>query len=1085
MILACTMMLASGNCPSNCHCSKYKTFCSLARLGTIPSELQITTLLLRIQLDNISQITNIRGLHNLTHMELNKVQLKKILPEAFRNISKLQQLAITFNNISVLERNSFKYLNDLYFLNLSNNIITNLEQETFSGLINLRIVDLSYNKIKQLKANAFEGMSYNADCNIINNFELEYFSVLYSVEPLVLKYFCQFTYFSIGYNSKHLIPSYIPFGMTISKLSWNQIIIYKNIHKRLSGMLYLDMSNGHLKNLQAIKLHNLSQLLYYDLSNNYFKIINSGNFKGLISLKTLKLNHNYYLTYLSNSSFNGLESLEILEISQCSIQTIEINTFDGLFKLRILDISWNNLHNLNNSIFSKLQSLKELKLENNKILNIDTGAFSYLNSLKILMHILTRNPFAFGQTPTRFITQCLTSTFTFPNKPVAKEAFKIFRRLDSLSLTASVSLPYSMQVLKSLQLYLDGGSINPKEELISIMLTVRYIKDLNITLLRINSTDYFTIFSEFHVSNLIIACSDFNIFDKTFIGLSMLKYFTIQELENTSIKMHVFSNMKSLIKLEIYYKYNLTYSRGSFYGLNNLRSLYIQCQTLKARFIFRKIPSKCIDVETFQGLHNLTQLNLEQNKLTCINPGAFIGLKKIQSINLSRNKINKINAGVFGALCKNNFKMSCINVTLSEYCNSTNALKTIEHLNLAINNITYIHPHSFIWCNNMQTLDLSANILLNLDSKFLYTPALKVLDMHDCNISNIINNTFECAPLLFEIQFSSNSKIINLNVNSLTHLKYLKSIDLSHNSILCDCELYDTWFWTKERNIILKTDHYKSGNSSYCGNRNIDELFSNINCNNKSTEIQVKKSHATIKDEFAFFKEYIEPILLIIILILGLLCNFFLLYISFRHSDLRTKQNACVIHLAFADILCLLLNLPLSYWDNFKSLNKICKLQTIPTAWLLMMTWISAIVTSFPAYYSATVEIRCLYCPPGNQDYIQNVWTFQFIVYCLGSAIVIAFFNIKTSSYLKESICRIPGEIKDNVKARNRKMAADTVFILVTVFFISYLPNYILRVLVAWNIVDIENIFIISFFTFCLFFCNSLFNPISLFHNEL
>ena len=345
-----------------------------------------------------------------------------------------------------------------------------------------------------------------------------------------------------------------------------------------------------------------------------------------------------------------------------------------------------------------------------------------------------------------------------------------------------------------------------------------------------------------------------------------------------------------------------------------------------------------------------------------------------------------------------------------------------------------------------------------------------------------------------------------LNLNSVATLKRLERIDLLLNPLKCDCDLYETWIWMRQHRVQYDIFDFE---------RDVDQVFAKMYTGQKKI--------ANISS-FEFFKRYIEPVMLIIILIFGLGFNGFLLFVSFRHADMRTKQNACVIQLATVDVFSLLLNLPLSYWDvvnvrwefdeilcklfivskdimvgvtvfsvvalsierflvarNFRNLKKICKSKTQPTSWLLLMTWLSAIVTSIPAYFSAVVNVRCLYCPPGNQDYIRNVWTFQLIVYCLLPAATIIFLNVKTSVFLRESIKNIPGEIKDNVRARNRKTVADVVLILAVVFLIIYLPSYVLRVLVAWYVVDINEIFFVSFLTFCLFFCNTLINPVSLF----
>ena len=475
-------------------------------------------------------------------------------------------------------------------------------------------------------------------------------------------------------------------------------------------------------------------------------------------------------------------------------------------------------------------------------------------------------------------------------------------------------------------------------------------------------------------------------------------------------------------------------------------------------------------------------------------------------------------------MCHEEFQLSCKNVTLPEYCNNTNALTTLKYLDLASNKIKHIHPHAFIACNNLQILNLSNNEFLTLRNSFLFTPSLRELNMVLCNITNIPDNTFECTPALSEIYFDSIEGLNKLTLNSLLPLKHLWVINLE-DILLCDCELYETWLWMRQHHVDYVSREFNLENKLYCRDGDVDTVFININCNITREQVFVRKNITNIRDDFEFFKLYIEPIVLIIILISGLTCNGFLLFISLRHSDMRRKQNTLVIHLAIVDVLSLILNLPLSYWQTvniiwefdetlckifiltkdmmtgivvssvvtlaterfivaktFKKIIKVCVSEKLPTTWFLFMTWISGIVTSLPAYLSATVvDGQCLYCPPGNKDYLRNVLTFQLLIYCLAPAVVITFLYIKTSLFLRESVRRIPGEIKNNYHAQNRLIVANVVLILAVVFVVSYLPNYILRVLVAWSVIDIENVFLPSFFTFCLFFCNTVFNPISLF----
>ena len=72
--------------------------------------------------------------------------------------------------------------------------------------------------------------------------------------------------------------------------------------------------------------------------------------------------------------FRGLESLEILHLSNCKIKSLAAGLFEDLKNLQVLDLNFNQIRELNASIFTNLVSLKSLFLHNNEIARIDQGS---------------------------------------------------------------------------------------------------------------------------------------------------------------------------------------------------------------------------------------------------------------------------------------------------------------------------------------------------------------------------------------------------------------------------------------------------------------------------------------------------------------------------------------------------------------------------------------------------------------------------------------------------------------------------------------------------------------------------------------
>jgi Leucine-rich repeat (LRR) protein len=72
----------------------------------------------------------------------------------------------------------------------------------------------------------------------------------------------------------------------------------------------------------------------------------------------------------------------VIDLSERSIDTIDINTFIGFTKLEKIHLEENKINQLANGLFNHLESLKEVWLESNNIISIDRNVFVGLNNLE-------------------------------------------------------------------------------------------------------------------------------------------------------------------------------------------------------------------------------------------------------------------------------------------------------------------------------------------------------------------------------------------------------------------------------------------------------------------------------------------------------------------------------------------------------------------------------------------------------------------------------------------------------------------------------------------------------------------------------
>ena len=114
-----------------------------------------------------------------------------------------------------------------------------------------------------------------------------------------------------------------------------------------------------------------------------------GLFHGLTSIKVLDLSGHFHfppgpLTTLEARAFEGLDTLEQLNLYRNRLTTLEAGVFDGLTSLISLDLSDNELTSLDVGVFRGLSSLTSLDLSINELTLLEEGVFGELTSLDML-----------------------------------------------------------------------------------------------------------------------------------------------------------------------------------------------------------------------------------------------------------------------------------------------------------------------------------------------------------------------------------------------------------------------------------------------------------------------------------------------------------------------------------------------------------------------------------------------------------------------------------------------------------------------------------------------------------------------------
>ncbi|KAM9299453.1 uncharacterized protein PAF06_016527 [Gastrophryne carolinensis] len=284
---------------------------------------------------------------------------------AFAFSPNLEELLLNINNILFLEMHAFGGLERLKLLRLDNNLITDLYNVTFKGLHELTILNLRNNRVSVIFENVF------IDLTKLNILDLGGNKITH-VEPGAFN------------GLKNLSKLYLDRNQ-IRIISWE---MFNGVETTLQ---VLDLSANYLNYESRRPSSPLSKLeKLYDLKLQAqqpfgLNYIPKGFFTGLYSLQSLYLSQNR-LTNLSSDIFLGLRNLTFLSLGEdCNgIQNLSPGIFNDLVSLQVMNLENMCLQTLDNSVFSNLTNLRKLLLTKNALRTLDINVLKNMTNLTYL-----------------------------------------------------------------------------------------------------------------------------------------------------------------------------------------------------------------------------------------------------------------------------------------------------------------------------------------------------------------------------------------------------------------------------------------------------------------------------------------------------------------------------------------------------------------------------------------------------------------------------------------------------------------------------------------------------------------------------
>ncbi|XP_040049132.1 leucine-rich repeat-containing protein 38 [Gasterosteus aculeatus] len=138
------------------------------------------------------------------------------------------------------------------------------------------------------------------------------------------------------------VPDFIPLDVRRLLLSNNWIPwIPSDFLVFYSDLVYLDIRNNSLSQLEPGTLSTSSKLVFLDLGSNNLTEISSGTFGESRNLIKLRLGNNPYLNMVERDAFTGLTSLRELEMERNGLTALDVTVLESLPSLRMLRLEGN------------------------------------------------------------------------------------------------------------------------------------------------------------------------------------------------------------------------------------------------------------------------------------------------------------------------------------------------------------------------------------------------------------------------------------------------------------------------------------------------------------------------------------------------------------------------------------------------------------------------------------------------------------------------------------------------------------------------------------------------------------------------
>jgi Leucine-rich repeat (LRR) protein len=186
-----------------------------------------------------------------------------------------------------------------------------------------------------------------------------------------------------------LCPELRGSNLTNLDISFNNISLTHDFTVSGRQLKYFYLNNNRIKRVEKSVLSKFPALMHIHLDYNLITQVDPHTFEENRVLWKLTLNGNT-LTLPKDTEILDVPSLGWIELENCSISYLHVNSFKNMSKLVFIRLSNNHIQHLDTHLFSHLKQLRYLHLEGNQVKEIHPNLFKSNHVLEWLH--LRHNP---------------------------------------------------------------------------------------------------------------------------------------------------------------------------------------------------------------------------------------------------------------------------------------------------------------------------------------------------------------------------------------------------------------------------------------------------------------------------------------------------------------------------------------------------------------------------------------------------------------------------------------------------------------------------------------------------------------------